>query len=83
MKLVPVIVWREVAVLLKIVSSQPVIAVLIRLWSGLEAYDVCTRFKISETTYVHYLDFIFVKRVTSSIPISFKTKGSTVDAKVF
>ena len=63
--------------------ANQLFAVLIRLRRGLEAYDVCTRFKMSETV-CSLLGFYFCrKRVTSSIPISFKTNGSTVDAKVF
>ena len=63
--------------------ANQLLAVFIRLRRELEAYDVCIRFKISETTYTCMLTTWTLFFVMNSIPISFKTKIKAVDAKVF
>lgn len=67
---------------ISLLIANQLFAVLIRLQRGLEAFDVCVQFKISEPTYSSMFTTVFVHRVMSSISISFKTKSSQSDLAI-
>ena len=56
--------------------TNQLFAVLMWLWRGLESSDVCIWFKIHKWNHlqlhVHYVDFIFIKGIKSSVSIPYR-----------
>ena len=72
----------KLSMLYKLVSSNQLFAVLIRLQRGLESLDVCTRFKISETTYSRMFS-TWILFLSKELQALFPTASDTMDASMF